>query len=67
MSDSEPLHDTALRSANLALSSRRHQEIRNFGIAEMRLDGPRTKAWEIVALASVAVVSTLVVIGVWFW
>jgi len=67
MSDLEQLHDTALRSANLALSGRRHREPGRFGAVELRLDDPRAGAWEIAALASIAVASALVVVGLWFW
>jgi hypothetical protein len=67
MAELEQLHDTALRSANLALAGRRHAEPGPFGAVELRLDDPRAGAWEIAALASVAVASALLVVGLWFW
>jgi hypothetical protein len=67
MSDSEQLHDTALRSANLALLGRQHHESSRFATGDARLDDPHAGAWEIAALASVAIASALVVVGLWFW
>ena len=67
MPDSEQLQETALRAANLALSGRRRGEVNRFASVELRLDDPHRGAWEIAALAAVAMASALTVLGLWFW
>ncbi|HMR08800.1 MAG TPA: hypothetical protein PKA88_23630 [Polyangiaceae bacterium] len=58
--------DTALREANLALSGQRHREASRFASIELRFSDPRTGPWEMAAMASVAMASVLLVVGVWF-
>ena len=58
--------DTALREANLALSGQRHREASRFASIELRFSDPRTGPWEMAAMASVAVASLLLIVGVWF-
>jgi hypothetical protein len=64
---SDELHfDPALRAANLALSGRRRREASRFASIELRFTDPRTGPWEIAAIASVALASVLIVLGMWF-
>ncbi len=58
--------DTALREANLALSGQRHREASRFASIELRFSDPRPGPWEMAAMASVAMASVLLVVGVWF-
>ncbi len=58
--------DSALRAANLALSGQRHREASRFASIELRFSDPRTGPWEMAAMASVAVASLVIVLGVWF-
>lgn len=67
MSDPEQLQETALRAANLALSGRRQSEIRSLTVVDLRLEDPHTGAWEMAAMAAVALASTLAAVGLWFW
>ena len=67
MAEPEQLHDTALRAANLALGGRRHGEVTRSPATDLPPDDPRAGAWEMAALASVAVATALLVVGVWFW
>lgn len=67
MPDPEQQHETALRAANLALSGRRQSETRSLTVVDLRLDDPRTGAWEMAAMAAVALASTLAAVGLWFW
>lgn len=66
MSDNELHFDPALRAANLALSGRRRREASRFASIELRFTDPRTGPWEVAAIASVAVASVLIVLGMWF-
>ena len=67
MPDPTPLHETALRAANLALAGRKRSEVNRFASVELRLDDPHRGAWEIAAVAAVAAASALTVLGLWFW
>jgi len=67
VSDPEQLQETALRAANLALSGRRQSEIRSLTVVDLRLEDPHTGAWEMAAMAAVALASTLAAVGLWFW
>ena len=67
MPEPEQLHETALRSANLALSGRKSQDPSPLAAVELEFDDPQTGAWELAALASVAVAAALLVVGLWFW
>jgi len=59
--------DTALRAANLALSGRQRREASRFASIELRFADRRTGPWEIAAMASVALASVLIVVGLWLW
>ncbi|MEZ4224605.1 MAG: hypothetical protein R3B13_26885 [Polyangiaceae bacterium] len=65
MEEQQPM-DSALRAANLALSGQRSREASRFASIELRFSDPRTGPWEMAAMASVAVVALLFVVGVWF-
>ncbi len=65
MEEHQPM-DSALRAANLALSGQRHREASRFASIELRFSDPRTGPWEMAAMASVAVASLVIVLGVWF-
>jgi hypothetical protein len=56
----------ALRSANLALSGRKHREVTRLASIELRSTDPSASPWEAAAVVSVATLSLLVVIGFWF-
>jgi hypothetical protein len=56
----------ALRSANLALSGRKHREVTRLASIELRSTDPGASPWEAAAVVSVALLSLLVVIGCWF-
>jgi len=58
--------DPGLRAANLALGGRIQREASRFASIELRFTDPRTGPWEIAAMASVAMASVLLVLGVWF-
>ena len=66
MSDGELNFDPALRAANQAFSGRRRREASRFASIELRFTDPRTGPWEIAAMATVALASVLVVLGIWF-
>ena len=57
----------ALRSANLALSGRKHREVTRLASIELRSTDPSASPWEAAAIVSVAMLSLLVVIGCWFF
>ncbi len=59
--------DSAIRAANLALSGQRHREASRFASIELRFVDPRTGPWEMAAMLSVAALSMLIVVGLWFW
>jgi hypothetical protein len=63
--DHQPLHD-ALEAANLALSGRNRSAAGRFASIELRSIDARTGAWDIAAVASVALATLLLVLGVWF-
>jgi hypothetical protein len=66
MSEEQPL-DSALRAANLALSGRRSREASRFASIELRFTDRQSGPWELLAVASVALASFLIVVGLWFW
>jgi hypothetical protein len=67
MSGPEEQHvDPALRAANLALSGSRRREASRFASIELRFSDSRSGAWEVAAMASIAMASLLLVLGVWF-
>jgi hypothetical protein len=57
----------ALRSANLALSGRKHREVTRLASIELRSTDPGASPWEAAAVVSVAVLSLLVVVACWFF
>lgn len=63
--DQPPLHD-ALDAANLALSGRNRRVSGRFASIELRSVDARTGAWDLAAIASVALATVLLVLGVWF-
>jgi hypothetical protein len=63
--DQHPLHE-ALDAANLALSGRNHRVSGRFASIELRSVDARTGAWDLAAIASVALATVLLVLGVWF-
>jgi len=63
--DHHPLNE-ALEAANLALSGQRRGPNSGFASIELRSVDPRTGAWEVAAVASVALATLLLVLGVWF-
>ena len=58
--------DSALRAANAALTGRAEQQTARFASIELRSVDPQTGAWELAAMASVALATVLLVIGLWF-
>lgn len=65
--DEFPQHDPALDAANLALTGRnRASTTSRFASIELRHVDPQTGAWELAAMASVALATVLVVLGIWF-
>ena len=67
MSEEQQTLDSALRAANLALSGRRRREASRFASIELRFTDRQSGPWELIAVATVAVASFLIVIGLWFW
>lgn len=63
--DVEPL-DPALRAANMALVGQTRRETSRFASIELRFASHKSGKWEAAALASVALMALLVVLGVWF-
>jgi hypothetical protein len=55
----------ALRSANVALSGRKHREVTRLASIELRSTDPGASPWEAAAVFSVALLGLLVVIGCW--
>jgi hypothetical protein len=66
MSD-EDLYDPAIRAANLALSGRKHREVSRLASIELRFVDAQSGPWEAAAMISVALLSLLAVVAVWFW
>jgi hypothetical protein len=66
MSD-EDLYDPAIRAANLALSGRKHREVSRLASIELRFVDAQSGPWEAAAMISVALLSVLAVVAVWFW
>jgi hypothetical protein len=66
MAETELHVDPALRAANLAFTGRRRREASRFASIELRFTDPQTGPWEMAAMASVALASALIVLGVWF-
>lgn len=62
----ETADSEAIRSANLALSGRKHREVTRLASIELRSADPSASPWEAAAVVSVGVLSLLVVIAVWF-
>jgi hypothetical protein len=62
----EAAEQEALRSANIALSGRKHREVTRLASIELRSSDPRTSPWEAAAIVSVGFLSVLVVVGCWF-
>jgi hypothetical protein len=56
---------TALRAANLAFSGRRQKSSPALLSIELKASDPRSSLWEVAAMASVGLLATLVVVGVW--
>jgi hypothetical protein len=65
MTPSRQYFDPALRAANAALSGRKRQEVTRLASIELRFTDPRNEPWEALAMASIALLSLLVVVGVW--
>jgi hypothetical protein len=62
----ESADNEAIRSANLALSGRKHREVTRLASIELRSTDPSASPWEAAAVVSVAVASLLVVVACWF-
>jgi hypothetical protein len=62
---SESDFDEGLRAANLALSGRKRREVSRITSLELRFTDPRSQPWEALAMISVALLSVLVVVGLW--
>lgn len=65
MIEPEPHFDEGLRAANLALSGRKRREVSRITSLELRFTDPRSQPWEALAMISVALLSVLVVVGLW--
>lgn len=65
MIETEQHADLGLRAANLALSGRKRREVTRLTSLELRFTDPRSEPWEAVAMISVALLSVLVVVGLW--
>jgi len=65
MIETEQHFDPGLRAANLALSGRKRREVSRITSLELRFSDPRSEPWEALAMISVAVLSVLVVVGLW--
>jgi hypothetical protein len=65
MHETEPHFDPGLRAANLALSGRKRREVTRLTSLELRFSDPRSEPWEALAMISVALLSVLVVVGLW--
>jgi hypothetical protein len=63
--DQQPLHD-ALDAANLALTGRNGRASGRFASIELRSVDAKTGAWDIAAIASVALATVLLILGIWF-
>jgi len=63
--DTEAFFDPGLRAANVALSGRKRREVSRLTSLELRFTDPRSGPWEALALFSVALLSVLVVVGIW--
>ena len=57
----------ALRAANLALSGRKHREVTRLASIELRYVDAKSGPWEAVAMFSVATMTMLGVLALWFW
>lgn len=70
MSDRRPMLDdqqaSAIRAANLALTSGQQREASRFASIELRFSDPRASRWEIAALSAVASTAALIVLALWF-
>lgn len=65
MNETEQHFDPGLRAANLALSGRKRREVSRLTSLELRFSDPRSEPWEALAMISVALLSVLVVVGLW--
>jgi hypothetical protein len=63
--EDEPIN-AALAAANVALSGKSQSYGNRLASIELRAVDAHTGAWEIAALVSVALATTLAVVGVWF-
>jgi hypothetical protein len=59
-------NQTALQAANQALTGRSVKAQSRLASTELRDVDAKTGAWEMAAMASVALATFLVVLGVWF-
>ena len=66
MQDVEQL-DSAIRAANVALGGRQRREASRFASIDLRFSDRSTGPWEVAAMATVALASCLVVLGLWLW
>ncbi len=58
--------DPALRAANVAMLGHSQRETSRFAAIELRFSDRRSGPWEAAAMASVAFMALLAVLGVWF-
>ena len=65
MIDTEQHLDPGLRAANLALSGRKRREVSRITSLELRFSDPESQPWEALAMISVALLSVLIVLGLW--
>jgi hypothetical protein len=56
---------TALRAANLAFSGRRQRGVATLASIELKVRDPRSSVWEVAAMASVGLLTALVLVGFW--
>jgi hypothetical protein len=56
---------TALRAANLAFSGRRQKGVTTLASIELKVTDPRSSVWEVAAMASVGLLTALVLVGFW--
>lgn len=64
--DRQPL-ESALQSANIALTGKRNRETSRFASIELRTVDARTGAWEVAAATCVAFATLIFVLGMWFY
>lgn len=56
---------TALRAANLAFSGRRQRGVATLASIELKVSDPRSSVWEVAAMASVGLLTAIVLVAFW--